>query len=73
VPVISLGVPTVADSSTIILDAFSKANIEEIPNSMHKHLESGVGYYVTPKESDLITEKAAILLSRAISDALVIS
>lgn len=73
VPVISLGIPTVADSSTIILDAFSKANIEEIPDSMHKHLESGVGYYVTPKESDLITEKAAILLSRAISDALVIS
>ena len=70
VPVISIGVPTVADSSTIIYDAFSKAEISELPTSIQRHLDNCSKYYVTPKESDLITEKASIIISRAITDAL---
>ena len=72
VPVISIGIPTVADSSTIIYDAFSKAQINELPSPILRHLESCSRYYVTPKESDLITEKSAIIISRAITDALTV-
>ena len=73
VPVISLGVPTVVDSSSLIYDAFMRAGIEQIPESMRELLENGVGYYVTPKETDMITEKVASLLSQAITEAMVIS
>ena len=72
VPVISIGVPTVVDSSTMIYDALIKSGLEEIPKAMHEYLEFGVGYYVTPKETDLITEKVSSLISEAISSALVI-
>ena len=57
VPVISLGIPTVVDSSTLIYDAFNKAHISEIPEDMIDYLEHSRGYYVTPKETDLISDR----------------
>ena len=72
VPVISIGVPTVVDSSAMVCEALIKSGLGEIPEPIAEYLEKGVGYYVTPKETDLITEKVARLLSRAISSALVI-
>ncbi len=72
VPVISIGIPTVVDSSTLIYDAFQKARIHEVPQSLREHLENSRGYYVTPKESDMINERASLLISSAINTALVI-
>ena len=72
VPVISIGVPTVVDSSTMVYDALMRSGFNEIPESMSEYLERGAGYYVTPKETDLITEKVSKLISEAISLALVI-
>ena len=71
-PVISIGVPTVVDSSTLIYDALIRSGIEKIPKEMTEYLERGTGYYVTPKETDAISEKVARLISEAISNALVI-
>ena len=72
VPVISIGVPTVVDSSTMVYDALLRSGFSEIPAAMSEYLERGVGYYVTPKDTDLITEKVSRLISEAISLALVI-
>jgi len=72
VPVISIGVPTVVDSSTMVYDALTRAGIEDIPREMIEYLDRGKEYYVTLKETDTITEKVSRLISEGISLALVI-
>ncbi len=67
VPVIVLGVPTVVDSATLVYDALQEAGIEEISEPLRHVLENGKSFFVSPKESDLITEKVATLLADAIS------
>ena len=66
VPVLSLGVPTVVDSATLVYDALCKAGIGEIPESLRAVLENGRSFFVSLKESDQVTEKIAELLARAI-------
>lgn len=72
VPIISIGVPTVVDSSTLIYDALIRSGMENISKEMTEYLERSEGYYVTPKDTDAISEKVARLISEAISDALLI-
>ena len=72
VPVISIGVPTVVDSSTMVYDALVRSGISSIPNEMIRYLDHSSGYYVTPKETDVISEKVSRLISEAISAALII-
>ena len=67
VPVISVGVPTVVNSATLVYDALTEAGIEEIGDSLHKVLENGRSFFVSPKESDVITHEVAKLLSRSIA------
>lgn len=70
-PVIALGVPTVVDTSAVVYDALCRSGIDDnIPDALKTHLDNAERFYVTPKESDLITEKIAVLLSEAISVAL---
>ena len=69
VPVIAIGVPTVVDSSTLVYDALRKANIREIDGELLKVLEEGESFFVSPKESDLITEQISGILARAIDVA----
>lgn len=71
VPVIAVGVPTVVDSSTLVWDALQKAQIGEISDSLREVLENGRSFFVSPKESDLITAGVSDLLSDAISDTYV--
>lgn len=72
-PVIAIGVPTVVDSSAVVYDALCRAGISEsIPSELIAHLDNSERYYVTPKESDLMTEKVSRLLALSISKALVI-
>lgn len=69
VPVLSVGVPTVVDSATLVYDALEKAGIHEIDTSLRQVLENGRRFYVSPKESDRITECVAELLAGAIDAA----
>lgn len=71
IPVISIGVPTVVDSSTLVYDALQKAGIEEIEDGLRKVLENRRDFFVTPKESDIISKSISMLLSDAISRAFI--
>lgn len=69
VPVISIGVPTVVNSSTLVCDVLHSAGIEEIDGEIEKVLESGRSFFVTPKESDVMTKKIAIIIAESIEKA----
>lgn len=70
VPVIALGVPTVVDSSTLVYDALERAEIEDVSDKLRSVLDNGRGFFVSPKESDLIAESVSLLLSESIDRAL---
>ncbi len=64
VPVISLGVPTVVDAATLIMDCVGRYDDEEAI------VEQAGSMMVTPREVDLMIERAAKLTSLAINCAL---
>lgn len=64
VPVISIGVPTVVDAATLIMDCVGTAGDEELI------VEQAGSMMVTPREVDLMIERAAKLTSLAINCAL---
>lgn len=68
-PVISLGIPTVVDSSTLVYDALRRAGIGEVDDALRRVLENGRRFYVSPKESDLIACSTARLLAESIEMA----
>lgn len=68
IPVIALGVPTVVNSSTLVYDALKKAGYSEINDSIEKVLHEGESFFVSPRQSDMISDKVAILLSGAIDE-----
>jgi len=72
IPVLAIGIPTVVDSSTLVSDALLRANVSELDEETLARLENNRSFYVTPKETDLITERSAKLLSDAINKAMVI-
>ena len=65
-PVIAIGIPTVVDSSTLVWDALEKAGISEIESSLEAVLENGRSFFVSPKESDIISDELSTLLARVI-------
>ena len=66
--VIALGVPTVVDTSSVVYDAICRVGASDnISDELKNHLERSERFYVTPKESDLITEKFSMLLAISIS------
>ena len=77
-PVISIGVPTVVDAATLSYDVIEKAyeylNVKpderltkEILNASLE--EMGGNFFVTPKESDIITSEVSKLIGYAINRA----
>ena len=64
VPVISIGVPTVVDAATLILDCGFSGDDEEVI------YEQAGNMMVTPREVDLMIERASKLTSLAINCAL---
>ena len=70
VPVLSIGVPTVVDSSTLVYDALKKAGVEDIGDELTAVLENGRGFFVSPKDTDVICGEMASLLAKAIDTAL---
>ncbi len=63
VPVVSIGVPTVVDATTLILDLTGEIAKDEISDKSENMM-------VTPREVDLMIERAAKLTSLAINCAL---
>ena len=69
VPVISIGVPTVVQSSTLVYDALEKAGIEDIADPLRNVLENGRSFFVTPKNTDVAVKSQAELIAAAINKA----
>ena len=69
VPVLSLGVPTVVNSTTLISDAVWRVNGKrEHPEAASTPAAHG-GFFVAPREIDLLVTSAGILLAEAIEKA----
>ena len=69
VPVISIGVPTVVDSATMIYDALEKADLNVVSKELESVLSNGRSFFVSPKESDIIVSAMSELLASAITMA----
>lgn len=71
-PVIAIGVPTVVDSSALVLDALHRAGIreEEIGKELTAVLENGISFFVSPKEIDAIVDAFAALITEVLTKAL---
>ncbi len=67
VPVIAIGVPTVVESSTLVYDAISKAELPSFSAELEKILKSGKSFFVSPKDSDIVTENSARVISSSIN------
>lgn len=71
VPVISIGVPTVVDAATLACDLFEKAGYRQEDGELDRVLKPlGERITVTPKEIDLMIERAAQLVAMGINCAL---
>ncbi len=70
-PVMGLGVPTVVDSATLVLDALLAAGFDTgaLPSSLMQVLETGRSFIVSPRDSDRVVELTCRLLARAINSA----
>ena len=69
VPVIAAGVPTVVDAATLAWDILGKDGCEPDEERINEVMQ-GRSMFVTPKETDLLTERGARLLGMAINCAL---
>lgn len=71
VPVISIGVPTVVDAATLASDLFEKTGYRQESDELDRILKTlGETIMVTPKEIDLLVERASQLVAMAINCAL---
>ena len=70
VPVIAVGVPTVVDSATLVLDALERAGVEfsSLPDSMNDVLKDGESFFVTLKDSDTAVERMSGVISSALNN-----
>ena len=68
-PVLAVGVPTVVDSSTLVLDALAKAGMGEdtLPDELLGVLEEGRSFVVSPRDCDQMVELTCRLLAMALN------
>ncbi len=69
VPVIAIGIPTVIHSSTLVRDAVERLGQWKESIDTDVLLKEMNGFFVTPKETDLLIKSASILLADAIDRA----
>lgn len=71
IPVISIGVPTVVDATTLAANLFSSIDENLSEDTINKKVSpKGAHMMVTPKEIDLLIERASKLLAMSINCAL---
>ncbi len=68
IPVIAIGVPTVVNSATLVYDALKSAGHSEIDESLEKVLREGESFFVSPRQSDMISDRVSALLASAIDE-----
>ena len=68
VPVISLGVPTVVNSATLVREALAKSGVGE-SDLLTALLSNQKSFFVSPKDSDFLVEQSAGLLAAAVKRA----
>lgn len=68
VPVVSLGLPTVVNSATLVREALSKGGVDE-SELLSALLANQKSFFVSPKDSDFLVEQSAILISAVIQKA----
>lgn len=67
VPVISVGVPTVVNSATLLADCFETLAVSsDFQKEIKETLPTQINFFVTPKEIDIIIKDAALLLAGAL-------
>ena len=70
-PVISIGVPTVVDAATLVVDLLEESGAKPEEARLRAALEpGGTQMMVTPREVDLLIDRAARLIGMAINCAL---
>ena len=69
VPVLALGVPTVVDSTTMVADAMEECGFGEREAEIRRFLITKQGFFVAPKEIDLLVNATGVLLAGAIEKA----
>ena len=69
VPVISLGIPTVVNLSTVMHDYFNKIGNLKFNSHALDSLEKRKNFFITPKEIELVIKSGAFLLSEAVNSA----
>ncbi|MBQ9115654.1 MAG: GPR endopeptidase [Clostridia bacterium] len=67
VPVISIGIPTVVHSSTLVLDLLEKSETELNSPKLRRLLENENGFFVTPKDADTSVEFYAKTVAHAVN------
>lgn len=68
VPVLAVGIPTVVDSATLVLEALSAAGIDaECFPALSDVLQNGRSFFVTRGDSDLATESLSTMLANALT------
>ncbi len=70
VPVVAIGVPTVVDGATMAFDLLEKLDITQEPEMYAKKMRDEKFMMVTPKEIDLVIDRAAKLVAMGINLAL---
>lgn len=71
VPVIAIGVPTVVDAATLAIDLLGEWKAEEEEGKLRELMEPrGTAMMVTPREIDLLVERAARLVALGVNCAL---
>jgi spore protease len=68
-PVITIGVPMVVDSSTLVYDVLERAGIENIPDELCSVLKNGESFFVCLRDSDSVAEKCASIIADALNIA----
>lgn len=66
-PVLSVGVPTVTDTATLVYDALEQAGMPAPEGNLRRAVEAGREYFISPRETDVATEKLSDLISYAIN------
>lgn len=68
IPVIAVGVPTVVNSATLVYDALTSAGYQQLDDKIVQVLHSGESFFVSPRQSDMISDKVSELLASAIDE-----
>ncbi len=69
VDVLSIGIPTVIDSSSLVCSALEAMKITKMPEELKALLNNGQSCFVSLKDTDIIIESMSKIISNAISIA----